>query len=123
MIEGMCDWALELPLTYEKAGTTDNSVDHGVRLGLIQFSEDGKPLKAPPGTGTGGRFTGDMNELNADLDWHETHMIMKGTFVATAMDWAANMFATSPANRYKMLLIVTDDEVQDVAEAVKAQAK
>ena len=121
MVEQLRDWVKTLPLSLESAGTMDPQAG-GLRVGFIQFSAPKSAVRAPAGTGTGGRFSGVVAELSADLDFHEQAYAMESTYISQALDFAANLFQSSPAGRRKVLLIVTDGKIHDAAELNSARA-
>eukprot|EP01060_Flectonema_neradi_P004115 TRINITY_DN126_c0_g1_i5.p1 TRINITY_DN126_c0_g1~~TRINITY_DN126_c0_g1_i5.p1 ORF type:complete len:2481 (+),score=607.87 TRINITY_DN126_c0_g1_i5:393-7445(+) len=122
MVEQLRDWVKTLPLSAEKAGVAPTDQSGGIRVGFIQFSAPKSAIRAPAGTGTGGRFSGDVGELGADLDFHEQSYAMESTYISEALDFAANLFQTSPAGRRKVLLILTDGKIHDAASLGSARA-
>ncbi|KAJ9438854.1 hypothetical protein DIPPA_03389 [Diplonema papillatum] len=135
MMEMVKDWTKTLSLSGEAAGTTSSATAAGkTRVGIVQFS--GKPAilipatnivdgaqKAPTGTGTGGRLSGDIAEIVGDLDWQETNYMQGGTYIRAALDVAADMFLASPAGRTKVLLVITDGQVQDADNLSPARGR
>ncbi|KAJ9463966.1 hypothetical protein DIPPA_05526 [Diplonema papillatum] len=126
-------WVRTLTLTGESAGEVNAASAVGkVRVGIVQFS--GKPAikipgtsivdgaqKSPTGTGTGGRLSGNQSEVISDLDWQESNFMEGGTYIRAALDIAVDMFAASPSSRKKVLLVLTDGQVQDADNLAPAR--
>eukprot|EP01062_Namystynia_karyoxenos_P083752 TRINITY_DN96_c0_g1_i2.p1 TRINITY_DN96_c0_g1~~TRINITY_DN96_c0_g1_i2.p1 ORF type:complete len:4651 (+),score=1821.07 TRINITY_DN96_c0_g1_i2:2-13954(+) len=122
LIEALRDWTKHIPMTNEPAGTESTAAKGGVRIGLVQFSAEGEARKSPSGVGSAGRLSGMQSEISADLDWHENNFIMSSTFIMQALEYAADMFRTSPAGRKRVLLIITDGKIQDAAQIGNARS-
>ena len=133
MMEMVRDWVETLPLTGEDqtVGDASKAPKGGLRLGIIQFS--GGPnligagmideaVKTPAGVGTTGRLSGDLSELQADVDWHEANYLMGSTFIKTGLAWAGNLFDDSPPGRKRVLIIMTDGKLRDLADLTDARA-
>eukprot|EP01061_Rhynchopus_euleeides_P031641 TRINITY_DN523_c0_g1_i4.p1 TRINITY_DN523_c0_g1~~TRINITY_DN523_c0_g1_i4.p1 ORF type:complete len:6531 (+),score=2152.69 TRINITY_DN523_c0_g1_i4:5046-24638(+) len=117
LVEVVREWMKMLPLTSESGATqaTGTGAQGGLRLGFIQFATNGLPRKSPPGTGSGGRFSGVETELYTDLDWQERNFMHTDAYISTALDWSSSLFQTTPAERRKVLLLLVDKKVDDSA--------
>eukprot|EP00659_Diplonema_papillatum_P023434 gene23434-biopygen984 len=124
VIELLKAWVSALPLSRTKAGDATPSRHGQVRVAFVQFS--GAPLgpvvgpvarsaiKTPSGVGTSGQLSGDAAELAADLDWHGGSYMGQGTYVALALEMAADTLAAAPADgRRKVAVVVLNGRLQD----------
>ncbi|KAJ9438912.1 hypothetical protein DIPPA_02028 [Diplonema papillatum] len=118
MMEMLRDWMKTLPLTGEKSsvGSASSAANGGIRVGIVQFSGEAPvkdAVRTPPGTGTSGALSGDLQELMDDVTWHENNFLQGGTYMATGLQWAADMFNASPLGRKRALFIITDGKIKD----------
>eukprot|EP01060_Flectonema_neradi_P021906 TRINITY_DN2_c0_g1_i6.p1 TRINITY_DN2_c0_g1~~TRINITY_DN2_c0_g1_i6.p1 ORF type:complete len:2288 (+),score=601.89 TRINITY_DN2_c0_g1_i6:192-6866(+) len=128
MVEMLRDWMQTLPLTGEDhtVGAASSVTGGTFRLAFVQFSRtdeywvckntnDGCSVSTrgcdnptPTGTCTDGQLSGDLNELNVDLDWHETNYMKSVTYMAKALEDAVTVFGGSPSHRAHVLIVITD---------------
>eukprot|EP01059_Diplonema_ambulator_P033327 TRINITY_DN6904_c0_g3_i1.p1 TRINITY_DN6904_c0_g3~~TRINITY_DN6904_c0_g3_i1.p1 ORF type:complete len:2380 (+),score=806.85 TRINITY_DN6904_c0_g3_i1:47-7186(+) len=123
LISMLHDWVSNLPLTSEKAGEIlpAAQANGGVRVGIVQFSsrrvnwggQESYAIKTPSNykSTTGGRLSGDKNELLMDIAWHKTHFISYGTMIQKGLLMAADMFEN--IDRPRAIIIITDGEIFD----------
>eukprot|EP01062_Namystynia_karyoxenos_P069337 TRINITY_DN64849_c0_g1_i1.p1 TRINITY_DN64849_c0_g1~~TRINITY_DN64849_c0_g1_i1.p1 ORF type:complete len:4109 (+),score=1223.61 TRINITY_DN64849_c0_g1_i1:127-12327(+) len=121
------DWVDRLPLTGEKAGQAmANLPNGGVRVGLVQFSGSNpyygrrgqtKAIKSPNYYRrkklTGGRLSGDKEELLADIDWHHRNYMRQGTMIEMGIRMAAQMFEDRAPGRQHAVILLTDGQIFD----------
>eukprot|EP00755_Sulcionema_specki_P011113 Sspe_Gene.730::Locus_249_Transcript_1_1_Confidence_1.000_Length_7732::g.730::m.730 len=124
IMDMLYDWVGEqLPLTGEKAGDKSQArpPQGGVRVGIIQFSAQrssyGRLISAaktvPSWVGTGGRLSGDANELRTDLKWHRQYFYNSGTYIQKAFSLAISMFQKGSDERQRVLILLTDGKIFD----------
>eukprot|EP00756_Hemistasia_phaeocysticola_P012172 Hpha_TRINITY_DN15176_c0_g3::TRINITY_DN15176_c0_g3_i1::g.127723::m.127723 len=130
-IEMLNDWVGRLPLTGEKAGRGLATLPNGgVRVGLVQFSGSNprgrynkgySEAKVAPWSyrgskGTGGKLSGDKNELLTDVKWHRYNFMRRGTMIRKGLEMAANMFEDATPNRQRAVILITDGRIYDEKE-------
>eukprot|EP01062_Namystynia_karyoxenos_P079328 TRINITY_DN8342_c0_g1_i6.p1 TRINITY_DN8342_c0_g1~~TRINITY_DN8342_c0_g1_i6.p1 ORF type:complete len:5431 (+),score=1423.56 TRINITY_DN8342_c0_g1_i6:910-16293(+) len=64
----------------------------GVRVGMVQFSPRSGARVSPAGTGTGGRISGQVDQLLADVRYHRDNYIKGWTHVLPGLNEAVDMF-------------------------------
>eukprot|EP00756_Hemistasia_phaeocysticola_P014937 Hpha_TRINITY_DN15373_c2_g2::TRINITY_DN15373_c2_g2_i1::g.87622::m.87622 len=111
MLESFRSWTSGLPLTGDKAGQPVQG--SGFRIGMIQFSE---PDVVKVDTTTKGALTGDLTEIGNMITWHEQNHIMRRTFLKLGMEQAVKTFQGAANGRKRVLLVVTDGKINDLAE-------
>ncbi|KAJ9463991.1 putative Membrane-associated protein, partial [Diplonema papillatum] len=148
LIEILRDWIHSVPLTGEKARDKnlppEGPTTGGLRVGIIQFSGknagwysyswegitywywwDGYPESRETygNIGTGGLLSGDVNELDDDLDWHDKYFLHKGTMIQGGLEDAGRMFDDSELLRQRVLFIITDGQIFDPHRLAPARKK
>eukprot|EP00754_Rhynchopus_humris_P006816 Rhum_TRINITY_DN13226_c0_g1::Rhum_TRINITY_DN13226_c0_g1_i1::g.57918::m.57918 len=121
------NWVSTIPLTGDaytvKGGTVSKGT--GFRISFIQFSKaepgpnEDRPAESscPVGVCAAGHLSGDLNELNGDLDWQRDHYQNWWTYLHAALeDVAENTFDPihSPPWRRHIVIIVADGGLTDV---------
>ena len=137
MMEMLRDWTTHLPLSMEAAGAATATGGTGVRVGLVQFSSrsvrsrrvtGGKYYKgqvshavmAKTNGGTGGRLSGDGDQLRADIRWHGNNFLNYGTMVSEGLRLAAGLF--EDVDRPRAVIIISDGEIFDTKFATTKAA-
>lgn len=124
------DWVATLPLaSTESAIVGINSQQTGeMRVSFVQFSGEqaygvgnvGDSVAVPSaGTGAGGKLSGSLTELNADLHWQRQNFIGKQTYVTGGLQKVADTYqAGSPKTdgRKKVLIVLTDSKILDAPQ-------
>ena len=132
LMEIFRDWMMTVSLTGEKGGENKLGTVDGIRIGFIQFSGSNPrrgrrgsawAKKTPANTGTGGRLSGDRNELHADIDWHENKFYRWGTMIEKGLTMAGDVFDAAHATngRKRILIIISDGRIYDPSKLANAR--
>eukprot|EP01060_Flectonema_neradi_P014924 TRINITY_DN21617_c0_g1_i1.p1 TRINITY_DN21617_c0_g1~~TRINITY_DN21617_c0_g1_i1.p1 ORF type:complete len:1003 (+),score=226.82 TRINITY_DN21617_c0_g1_i1:805-3813(+) len=104
--------------------------DHlSARVGIVQFSGDvsageSSAKTSPTGTGTGGKLSGNEDEVTADLEWHSCNtMEGKDDVVKKGVDLAINMFQNNSDADHSKVLIVVSNSVDYISTNSKEESK
>eukprot|EP01064_Diplonema_japonicum_P027625 TRINITY_DN401_c6_g1_i3.p1 TRINITY_DN401_c6_g1~~TRINITY_DN401_c6_g1_i3.p1 ORF type:complete len:2382 (+),score=700.28 TRINITY_DN401_c6_g1_i3:234-7379(+) len=123
LISMLEDWVSDLPLTSEKAGQIlpAATANGGVRVGIVQFSskrtyyggQTSHAIMTPRSYSktTGGRLSGDKQQLLTDIQWHESRFIKYGTMIERGLLMAADMFES--IDRPRAIVIISDGKIFD----------
>eukprot|EP01062_Namystynia_karyoxenos_P083753 TRINITY_DN96_c0_g1_i3.p1 TRINITY_DN96_c0_g1~~TRINITY_DN96_c0_g1_i3.p1 ORF type:complete len:5058 (+),score=1946.10 TRINITY_DN96_c0_g1_i3:478-15174(+) len=126
MMEIMADWVRHLPLTGERVGDPPKkqTATSGVRVGLVQFSDKGAARRTPTTVpnAAAGSITGSIDQANIDLKWHEWNPAKGDNYIAQGMSFASIMFKQTPADRKKVLMIITDSEIPEISRLTASRA-
>jgi hypothetical protein len=114
-------WSDTAGLTGQSYADAPNA-DPGMRLGLIEFNSDNTSIMTST-TGAHGQFTGSIEELSDDIDYHLDNFVTpNATYVpmfAASLVAAKEMFATYSTNpaRTKAVLFFADGMPGDYEDA------
>ena len=111
LTQAFVDGDLGLTGTTPTAPTTGK---YGQRIGLIQYG-GGTAVATPAAVGSGGRLTGNVQQLQSDAQWHQkSYMGSYTTRTLTAgLQRAITMFGTT--GRTKVLVIISSGSIDDAS--------
>eukprot|EP01061_Rhynchopus_euleeides_P047158 TRINITY_DN9306_c0_g1_i3.p1 TRINITY_DN9306_c0_g1~~TRINITY_DN9306_c0_g1_i3.p1 ORF type:complete len:615 (+),score=179.70 TRINITY_DN9306_c0_g1_i3:1-1845(+) len=124
LMEIMRDWMKTVPLTGDDhtMGASITSKGKGFRITFIQFSkrdadpDEDHPMGCKVGECTDGLLSGNRDELQGDIEWHEDNYQKSWTYLnAALMDVADHTFlpSQSPSWRQHVAIIIADGGLTD----------